>query len=129
MWNILAFNEPCTEREKGFIDVLLMEELRDWYYTTPWKKKFNLPHFKYKKYTGYWEIALFRELPNYTFNKITITKRTNSCSVSRCTDFWALKKFRFLYRFYEKYWFFFGQVQIFFFEFSIRIFLFKYRFF
>ncbi len=34
----MAFNEPCTEREKGFIDVLLMEKLRDWYYTTPQKK-------------------------------------------------------------------------------------------
>ncbi len=27
------------------------------------KKEFNLPLFKYKKYTGYWEIALFGELP------------------------------------------------------------------
>ncbi len=52
-------------REKGFIDVLLMEKLKDWYYTTP-QKKFNLPHFKYKKFTRYWEIALFGELPAYT---------------------------------------------------------------
>ncbi len=43
MWNILAFNEPCTEREKGFIDVLLMEKLRDWYYKTPRKKKSIYP--------------------------------------------------------------------------------------
>ncbi len=30
----MAFNEPCTESEKGFMDVLLMEKLIDWYYTT-----------------------------------------------------------------------------------------------
>ncbi len=34
------------------------------------KKKFNLPHFKYKKYTGYWEIALFGELPHCTLKEI-----------------------------------------------------------
>ncbi len=63
MWNILAFHESCTEREKGFIDVLLIEKLRDWYYTTPREKKFNLPHFKYKKYTGYWEIDFLETYP------------------------------------------------------------------
>ncbi len=42
-WNIVAFNEWCMEREKGFINVLLMEKLRDWYYITPWKKKSIYP--------------------------------------------------------------------------------------
>ncbi len=64
MWNILAFNEPGTEREKEFIDVFLMEKLRDWYYTTPRKKNSIYP-ISITKYSGYREIALFRELPMY----------------------------------------------------------------
>ncbi len=60
-WRLMS---QCTEWEKGFIRVLLMEKLRDWYYTTPGKKNSIYPISNTKKkYTGYWEIALFGELP------------------------------------------------------------------
>ncbi len=59
---MLAFNEPCTEREKGFIDVLLMEKLRGWYYTTP-RKKIQFTPFQIQKI--YWLLR------NCTFWRIT----------------------------------------------------------
>ncbi len=60
-WNILAFNELCTEREKGFIDVLLTEKLRDWYYTTPRKKKHSIYPISNKKYVPVTEKLHFLE--------------------------------------------------------------------
>jgi len=63
-WKILVHTGQYTERGEGFVDVIMVEKFKNWYYTTKWKTKIQFKLFQIPK--------IYQLLKNYTFWRITL---------------------------------------------------------
>ena len=73
-WKILVFTGRCTERGDGFVDVIMVEKCRDWYYTTSRKKNSIWPISNTKNIPVTEKLHFLKNYP-YTNLKKTLQKR------------------------------------------------------